>query len=64
MPKAVITSGFASASETAQVLGVSRANAEKMIQRAEQSLASARNPRGKAKTNGTKAVSRKARKRR
>jgi hypothetical protein len=64
MARAVITSGFASASETAEVLGVSRANTEKLIQMAEQSLASARHRRSKAKHNGAKAISRKARKRR
>jgi hypothetical protein len=64
MARAVITSGFASANETAEVLGVSRANTEKLIQLAEQSLASARHRRGKAKHNGAKAIGKKARKRR
>ena len=64
MARAVITSEFASASETAEVLGVSRANTEKLIQLAEQSLASARHRRSKAKHNGAKAISKKARKRR
>jgi hypothetical protein len=63
MARAVITR-FASAKETAEVLGVSRANTEKLIQMAEQSLASARHRRSKAKHNGAKMIGRKARKRR
>jgi hypothetical protein len=62
LARAVITSGFASASETAEVLGVSRVDTEKLIQMAEQSLASARHRRSKAKPNGAKANGRKARK--
>jgi hypothetical protein len=63
MAKAVITSGFASASETAEVLGVSPIDTEKLIQIAQQSLASARHRRSKPKHNGAKANGRKARKR-
>jgi hypothetical protein len=64
MARAVITSGFASAGETAEVLGVSRVDTEKLIQMAEQSLAAARHRRSKAKHNGAKANGKKARKRR
>jgi hypothetical protein len=64
MARAVITIDFASATETAEVLGVSRANTKKLIQMAEQSLAAARHRRSKAKHNGAKANGRKARTRR
>jgi hypothetical protein len=64
MARAVITTDFGSAAETAQVLGVSRANREKLVQMAELALSRTGSRRGKAKNNGARTVSRRARKRR
>jgi hypothetical protein len=64
MARAVITTDFASAAETAQVLGVSRANREKLVQMAELAISRTGRRRGKAKNNGARTVSRRARKRR
>jgi hypothetical protein len=61
MSRAIIRSGFASATETAEVLGVSRAKTEKLIRMAERALSSTRG-RSKAK-NGPRTIARKARKR-
>ena len=64
MARAVITTDFASPAETAQVLGVSRANREKLVQMAELAISRTGNRRGKAKNNGARTISRRARKRR
>ena len=64
MARAVITTDFASAAETAQVLGVSRANREKLVQMAELAISRIGSRRGKAKNNGARTVPRRARKRR
>jgi hypothetical protein len=61
MSRAIIRSGFASATETAEVLGVSRAKTDKLIRLAERALSSSRR-RSKAK-NGARTIARKARKR-
>jgi hypothetical protein len=60
MSRAIIKSEFASAAETAEVLGVSRANTQKLIQMAERALSS--NRRSKAK-NGARKIASRARKR-
>ncbi len=60
MSRAIIKSGFASAAETAEVLGVSRAHTQKLIQMAERALSS--NRRSKAK-NGARKIASRARKR-
>jgi hypothetical protein len=64
MARAVITTDFASPAETAQVLGVSRANREKLVRMAELAISRTRNRRGKAGSNGARTISRRARKRR
>ena len=64
MARAVITTDFASAAETAQVLGVSRANREKLVQMAELAISRTGSRRGKAKNNGARTVFKRARKRR
>lgn len=61
MARVVIKSGFASATETAEVLGVSRANTEKLIRMAERAVSSNRR-RSKAK-NGARTIARRTRKR-
>jgi hypothetical protein len=61
MSRAIICSGFASAAETAEVLGVSRAKTDRLIRMAERALRSSR-PNRKAK-NGARIVAKKARKR-
>jgi hypothetical protein len=60
----VITTDFASPAETARVLGVSRANREKLVRMAELAISRTRSRRGKAGNNGARTLSRKARKRR
>jgi hypothetical protein len=62
MARAIIKGRFASAADTAAVLGVSRVNTEKLIKMAERTLSSYRTGR-KAK-NGASTVTKKARKRR
>lgn len=62
MARAVITTDFASPAETARVLGVSRANRERLVRMAELAISGTR--RGKAKSNGARTISRRARKRR
>ena len=64
MARAVITTDFASPAETAQVLGVSRANREKLVRMAELTISRSDSRRGRARSNGARTISRKARKRR
>jgi len=64
MARAVITTEFASPAETAQVLGVSRANREKLVRMAELAISRSDSHRGKAGGNGARTISRRARKRR
>lgn len=64
MARAVITTDFASPAETAQVLGVSRANREKLVRMAELAISRTGSRRGKAGSNGARTISRRARKRR
>ena len=64
MARAVITTDFASPAETAQVLGVSRANREKLVRMAELAISRTGSRGGKAGSNGVRTISRRARKRR
>jgi len=64
MARAVITTDFASPAETARVLGVSRANRERLVRMAELAISRTGSRRGKAKSNGARTISRRARKRR
>ena len=64
MARAVITTDFASPAETAQVLGVSRANREKLVRMAELAISRTGSRRGKAGSNRARTISRRARKRR
>jgi len=64
MARAVITTDFASPAETAQLLGVSRANREKLVRMAELAISRSDSRRGKARSNGARTISRRARKRR
>jgi len=62
MARATITGDFASAAETAKVLGVSRANTERLVRLAERTVSRRRNRKDKTKSNGAKKMA--ARKRR
>jgi hypothetical protein len=64
MARTVITTDFASPAETAQVLGVSRAKREKLVRMAELVISQTASRRRKARSNGSRTVSRRARKRR
>jgi len=64
MARAVITTEFASPAETAQVLGVSRANREKLVRMAELAISRSDSRRSKAGSNGARTIPRRARKRR
>ncbi len=62
MARAVINTEFPSAGETANVLGVSRANTLRLIDLAKRTVSSSRNDRSRARTHGKKAASKRARK--
>jgi hypothetical protein len=64
MARTVITTDFPSPAETAQVLGVSRAKREKLVRMAELAISQTASRRRKARSNGSRTVSRRARKRR
>ena len=62
MARAVITSDFASPAETAQVLGLSRANREKLVRTARLAISRSDSRRGKDRSNGARTISRRTRK--
>jgi hypothetical protein len=64
MARTAITTDFPSPAETAQVLGVSRAQREKLVRMAELAISQTASRRRKARNNGSRTVYRRARKRR